>query len=306
MINFTHNNYLTYSIGGRVFGQRENSTERYNVSVGQIDPERYKQSNYIEELHRTASLVLSELGKDLVVFISGGTDSEIVLRNFLAIGHTPRCVTIRFKNNYNARDVMEAQALCTELNVPLEFIDFDVKDFYYSGEAIEFGKSIQCTQITYLMVYKSILDLGFPAVMGGETLITRKVESDKSYWYYTLRENEDASAMRFSNKYNIPLVNEWFAYTPEVLLYYLEHPDIKQLVTTKYNYKLTSVSSKNAILQKIYPAIRPKKKTHGFENLLAFNYEAYNDIASHQIKRLESSLDGIRYRDIIKQLKGRV
>jgi len=247
---------------------------------------------------------LSEFGKDLVVFVSGGTDSEIVLRNFLAVGHRPRCVTIRFKNDYNATDVMEAQALCAELDVPLEFIDFDVKDFYYSGEATEFGKSIQCTQVTYLMVYKSILDLGLPAVMGGETLLTRKVEADKSYWYYTLRENEDASAMRFSNKYNVPLVNEWFAYTPEVLLYYLEYPDIKQLVTTKYNYKLTSVSSKNAILAKLYPNIREKKKTHGFENLLAFNNEAYNDIASHQIKRLEASLDGVRYRDAIKQLKG--
>jgi len=306
MTNFTHLNHLQYSIGNRLYGYRETSQEKYSVNVGQVDPDRYKSSSYTNELHRTAQLVLDEFGKDLVVFISGGTDSEIVLRNFLAIGHTPRCVTIRFKNDYNETDVQEAKTLCSELGVPLEFIDFDVKDFYFSGEATEFGQSIQCTQVTYLMVYKSILDFGAPAVMGGETLLTRKVEANSSYWYYTLRENEDASAMRFSNKYNIPLVNEWFAYTPEVLLYYLENPFIKKLVTEKYNYKLTSVSSKNTILATLYPNIRPKKKTHGFENLLAFNYEAYNSIASHQIKRLESSLDGIEYNQTIKQLKGLV
>jgi len=302
--NFTLNNHLTYTIGDRLFGHRETSFEKYFVKLGQIDPDQYARSNYVDELHRTAKSVLDEFGKDLVVFVSGGTDSEIVLRNFLAIGHRPRCVTIRFRHDYNALDVAEAVALTTELGLDLEFIDFDVKDFYFSGEAAEFGTSIQCTQITYLMVYKSILDLGAPAVMGGETLLTRKVDADSSYWYYTLRENEDASAMRFTNKYSIPLVNEWFAYTPEVLLYYLENPLIQKLVTDKYNYKLTSVSSKNAILATLYPNIRPKQKTHGFENLLAFNYEAYQSISGLQIKRLEASLDGIEINQAIRMLRG--
>ena len=58
-------------------------------------------------------------------------------------------------------------------------------------------------------------------------------------------------------------------------------------------YKLTSVSSKNDILRQLYPGIRPKIKTHGFEKLLAFNYEAYKNILSDKYRRLESSLDGI-------------
>jgi len=304
MINFTHKNHLRYAIDNRPFGYRENSLEKYTVSLGTIDPERYSKSNYIDELHRTANLIRQDLGNDLVVFLSGGTDSEIVVRNFIATGFKPRCVTIRFKNDYNASDVAEAQTLADELGVELDFIDFDVTDFYYSGEATEFGKSIQCTQVTYLMVYKSILDLGLPAVMGGEVLLTRKVELDKFYWYYTFRENEDASAMRFTNKYNIPLVNEWFSYTPELLLHYLEDSDIQKLVTTRHNYKLTSVSSKNAILGRLYPGIGQRKKTHGFENLLAFNYEAYNAIGAEQIKRLESSLDGVEISTAIQQLKG--
>jgi len=110
--------------------------------------------------------------------------------------------------------------------------------------------------------------------------------------------------MRFSNMYNVPLVNEWFSYTPELLLYWLEDTDINKLVTTKFNYKLTSVSSKNDILKRLVPEIRVRKKTHGFENLLGFNFQAYRQLTSKQICRLESSLDGIEYFKTINLLRG--
>lgn len=303
-MDFTHNNHLTYSIGASPFGYRTTSIQPYTVGLGKIDHDRYKSSSYANELHRTAELVRNNLGNDLVLFLSGGTDSEIVLRNFVHFGFKPYCCVLRFENDYNAGEVAEAVAIANELDVKLEIIDFDVHAFYGSGEAKEFGNQIQCTQLTYNMVYKSILNLGAPAVMGGEALLTRQVHIDSSYWYYTFRENEDASAMRFSNKFNIPLVNEWFSYTPELLLYYLEHPYIKELTTNKLNYKLTSASSKNVVLSELYPGIRPKKKNHGFENLIAFNTSAYKDIGSDQVKRLEFSLDGIEYTQAIAQLRG--
>ena len=303
-MDFTHNNHLTYAIGSSQFGYRTTPIQKYSVGLGSIDLERYNSSSYANELHRTAELVRKDLGNDLVLFLSGGTDSEIVLRNFVHTGFKPYCCVLRFENNYNAGEVAEAVAIANELDVKLEIIDFDVHAFYGSGEAKEFGNQIQCTQLTYNMVYKSILNLGAPAVMGGEALLTRQVNINDSYWYYTFRENEDASAMRFTNKFNVPLVNEWFSYTPELLLYYLEHPYIKELTTNKFNYKLTSASSKNLVLSELYPGLRPKKKNHGFENLIAFNTSAYKDIGANQVKRLESSLDGIEYTQAINQLRG--
>ena len=303
-MDFTHNNHLTYAIGDSQFGYRTTPIQPYTVELGRVDIDRYESSSYADELHRTADLVRKDLGNDLVLFLSGGTDSEIVLRNFVHNGFKPYCCVLRFENDYNAGEVAEAIAIASELDVKLEIIDFDVHAFYGSGEAKEFGNRIQCTQLTYNMVYKSILDLGAPAVMGGEALLTRYVSIDNSYWYYTFRENEDASAMRFTNKFNVPLVNEWFSYTPELLLYYLEHPYIKELTTNKFNYKLTSASSKNVVLSELYPGLRPKKKNHGFENLIAFNTSAYKDIGANQVKRLESSLDGIEYTQAIKQLRG--
>lgn len=305
-MNFTHNNHLKYYINNQLYGYRTNGIENYKVTVGQVDHDYYRTSDYQSELRRVADLVYKDYGKDFALFLSGGTDSEIVARNFLDVGIKPTCYTIKFKDGYNDSDVVEAIDLAKELDIPIHIIDFDVKDFFYSGEASEFGKQIQCTQITYLMVYHSILKIGLPAIMGGELLLKRNINTEPTTWYYCLRENEDGSAMRFSHKYNIPLVNEWFSYTPELMLYYLEDQDIKTLVETKYNYKLTSVSSKNAILKKLLPDIRVRKKTHGFEKLLGFNFEAYRHLSSEQILRLESSVDGIEYNTCISMLKGEI
>lgn len=303
-MKFTHNNHLRYTIGDREFGYRENSYEKYNVTIGRIDKDHYRTSNYKQELYRTADLIYQDYKSDIALFLSGGTDSEIVARNFVDIGIKPKCFVIKFKNDYNLSDVNEAIDLADELDLDLSIIDFDVKDFLYSGEATEFGRELQCTQITYLMVYHTIKKIGMPAVMGGEVFLKRNINTDPSTWFYCIRENEDASAMRFSLKFNLPLVNEYFSYTPELLLYYLEDPDITTLVTTKYNYKLTSVSSKNAILKRLVPEIRVRKKTHGFERLLGFNFESYRQLTYDQIMRLESTVDGIEINKVINILKG--
>lgn len=303
-MNFTYRNHLTYSINGEKFGYRHTPTDKYLLSVGEIDKDHFRTSSYQNELKRTADLIYQDYGKDFALFLSGGTDSEIVLRNFLDIGIKPTCYTIKFKDDYNADDVNEAIDLAKELNVPLHLIDFDVKDFYNSGEASEFGQQLQCTQVTYLVVYHSILKIGLPSVMGGELLLRRNINTEPSSWYFCIRENEDGSAMRFSKKFNVPLVNEYFSYTPELMLYYLEDPSIQSLVSNRLNYKLSSVSSKNEILKRLVPDIRVRKKTHGYEKLLGFNFEAYRKLANEQIMRLEPSLDGIEYNTVIEMLKG--
>jgi hypothetical protein len=301
-MNYTLNNHLYYTIGGRKFGFRETPHEKFEVFMGDVDLDHYRKSSWRDELSRTADCVLKEYGKDLVVFFSGGTDSEIVVRNFLEIGHKPKCFFIKFKDDYNLPDYQEAAEAAKELGVDLEVHEFDVKDFYNSGEAQDFSDKIQCTQITYLMIYYHVLKLGAPAVMGGEQFLRRHVTPKTSYWYHCFRENEDASAMRFSEIYKIPLVNEWFSYTPEMMLYYLEDYEIQELINNKFNCKLSSVSSKNKILKNLYPEIRVKKKTHGFEKLIGFNTETYELLDLNKVQRLEPSLDGIPISTIMKKI----
>lgn len=303
-MNFTHNNHLKYWVGDRLYGSRESIYEKFKVSVGQIDFEYYKKSSWLKEQYRTAKLIRQDYGKDFVVFFSGGTDSEIVLRAFKHAKIKPRVVFIKFKNDYNLSDYKLAVTIAKDIGFNLEVIEFDVIDFYKSGAASEFASSVQCRQIAYLTIYFNILKLQMPAVMGGEMLLRRHVDDFGSSWYYCFRENEDASAMRFSTEYNIPLVNEWFSYTPEMMGYYLNYPDIQSLINNRFNYKLSSVSSKNLILKKLMPELIDKEKTHGYEKLMGFNGETYGDLQKSHIKRLESSLDGIFIDDLELQLYG--
>lgn len=303
-MNFTHKNHLTYTLGGRLYGHRETPYEKYKVGVGSIDFDYYKRSNWVNEQYRTAKLIAEDYGKDFVVMFSGGTDSEIVLRAFKKIGVKPRVVFIKFKGQYNISDLRIARYIAHQLDIDLEEQEFDIIDFYNSGQAYEFAGKIQCRQMAYLTVYHHILQMQLPAVMGGEMLLRRHVTRDSSKWYYCFRENEDASAMRFSNLYNIPLVNEWFSYTPEMIGYHLQNPAIQWLINTKNNGKLASVSTKNTILHKYMPELVKKKKTHGFEKLMGFNGETYAELYRSHVCRLESSLDGIYITDIYEQLKG--
>lgn len=303
-MNFTHNNHLTYTIGDRLFGHRETPYEKYKVNVGQIDHAHYKTSNWLAEQYRTADIIYKEFGKDLVVMFSGGTDSEIVLRSFLKIGITPRCCFINFIGDYNIEDRIIAEKICHDLKVKLEVLDFDILDYYNSGQAHEFAGKIQCRQMAYLTVYHWIYKLQAPSVMGGEMFLRRHTDVTGGKWYYVIRENEDGSAMRFTLKYNVPLVNEWFSYTSEMMGYYLDHPSVVSLINTRFNYKLSSVSSKNSILKSLMPEIVDKVKTHGYEHLMGFNGETYRELYLTHPRRLESSLDGIFIDDLKFQLFG--
>ena len=188
-MNFTHNNHLTYTIGDRLFGHRETIYENFKVNVGKIDLDYYKTSDWLNEQYRTADLIRKDYGKEFVLMFSGGTDSEICLKAFKHIGVTPRVVFIKFANGYNDRDLKIARYICDNLGFELEEIEFDIIDFYYSGQAWEFASEIDCRQMAYLSVYHHIRKLQMPAVMGGEMLMKRHVTPIGHQWYYCFREN---------------------------------------------------------------------------------------------------------------------
>lgn len=303
-MNYTLNNHLKYYIDDRLYGFRETPYEKFTVDVGSVDKAYYKTSSWLKEQYRTADIISKEYGKEFALMFSGGTDSEIVLRSFLHIGVTPKIFFVKFSNGYNHQDYLEALEVTNSLGVKLEVLDFDVVDFFNSGQASEFSIELQCRQIAYLTIYHHIKKLQLPSIMGGEMLFQRKVNLEGSRWYYSIRENQDASAIRLSIKYNIPLVNEWFSYTPEMMLYYLEHSKIQWLLNERYNYKMASFSTKNEVLREYMPDLFDRVKTHGFEHLLGFNNEAYYKLNKGYHKRLESSLDGIYVDDLEKKLRG--
>jgi hypothetical protein len=276
--------------------------EKFKINVGAIDFEYYKKNTWLDEQYRVASIIHNEFGKDFVVMIQGDIDSEIILQAFNHLGITPRVIFVKFKNDYNLENLKIAHTITADIGIDLEVIEFDVIDFYKSGQAYELAGNIQCCWMPNLILYHHILKMQMPTVIGKEILLRRHATLDNSKWYYCFRENEDASAMRFSLKYGIPLVNEWFSYTPEMIGYYLDSPLIKKLTANQVNYKLASTSSKRDILKTLMPSIN--NLSTDVNPLMGFNKETNYRLCKSYPKRLASSLDGIFIDSLKIQLFG--
>ena len=305
MINLTHNNHLKYYINEQEFGIRQNPFDRYRVTVGQIDHERYVNSTFYEELKRIAKLICLELGQDFEIYFSGGTDCEILIRCFLAIGVKPKLVTIKYTDNSNEYEVLNAVKIANRLSLSLEIVNFDVKDFYYSGAAINMAQKIYCAMLIFNVFFENVRRRNIPAIMGGNVPLTKKIGNFDPYWYYTYMESEETCNIRFNQEFNIPVIYEFFSYTPEAMLYWLDSTGVKNLVNSK-NFKLKVESSKNQILIDELPELRieHRVKTHGWEKTVPFSHEANRHIVKHLVPRLTNCLDGIKYNDIITQLRG--
>lgn len=301
MTNFTYNNHISYSIGGRQFGYRETPYEKYEVSVGAIDPDHYRKSNWRQEQFRIADMVYRDLGKDLVVMFSGGTDSEIVLRAFKHIGVTPRALFVEFTSGFNASELIAAREVTKSLGLPLEVVRVDVEKFYRSGAAQEIALSVQCASLAFLTIFDQIIKLQAPAVMGGTMTFYRRPTREGSEWFHSYAERDECSAMRLSLKHSIPVVHDWFMYTPECMGYFFEDPGIQAVLTTRYNFKTWTDSSKNEVIDKWFPGILKKKKT-GYENLSALRTESDITIGQSLIQILDGGLDGLSLEALRKQL----
>jgi hypothetical protein len=304
MFNFTHNNHYKHFIDGELFGVRTNKFQQYTTDVGVVDMDYYQKSNFNKERLRIAQLQYNDLGKDLVLFVSGGLDSEIMVRSYVEQGLKPLCIVIRFVGDYNADDVNEAVSLLTELEVPYKIIDFDVKEFYFSGRAVELAKEIQCELLPFLVFFDVSRQLNVPTILGGELLIEKYRGVNNSLkWVLRNLETYEAAHVRFSKKYNIPFVIEWFSYTPEIMLYYIENTGIKNLVTDNTPYwSITPI--KNMVLHSIIPGLRKKSKGTGFENLKALLHESKETLGLLMPENIGDTHPYLTYNEVLNKLRG--
>jgi hypothetical protein len=305
-MEFTFNNHLKYFINNELYGIRKNPFDKYRVEVGKVDEDHYAKSSLYLELTRIADLVSHQLGKDFEVYFSGGTDCEIVIKSFLAIGIKPKLLTIRYSDDSNLYEVIQAQRTAFNLGLKVEIVDFDVREFYLSGAATDMSQKIYCSQLLFDVLFEVVRRRQRPAIMGGNVPLTKKIGKFDPYWYYTYVESEESCSVRFNKYFNIPTVYEFFSYTPEAMLYWLESDGVKKLVNDTNNFKLKAESSKNQILIDELPEfnIELRMKTHGWEKTVAFNHEATRHVSAQLTPRFTDCLDGIKYTEIIKQLKG--
>lgn len=311
--NTTYKDHIKFYTDDILYGDIKDPTRKYRVEFGSIDLDHYRKSNYYEELKRVADLQYQLFGKDLIVFLSGGLDSEIAVRSYLNIGIKPRCVIIRFVNKRNSNkienhdEVEAAIKTANLLGITYELHDFDVLEFYTSGEAREMAVKYTCSEFAILVYYKICMNFASnPCIFCCEVLLEKRKDADLNpLWYVRYQETLEAATHRVYKDTGIPIVMEWYYYTPELLLYFLESTYITRLVNSRTQY-VASTRIKNDILKKLVPDVKDstKVKTYGYENLTNMVIEANWQFKYLMPYRIDSVDHGTSYTDVIKMLKG--
>ena len=298
-MEFTNNNHLTYTIDNRTFGFRDSIFERYQVSVGRVDNSYYRKNTWLSEQYRIGSLVLNNIGKDFVLLLSG-LNSECILRILLSLNIKPKLIFIRFIGDYNINEYYHAVKTATDLNVELSVFDYDIIDNYRSGELTEFADSFNCGNIAQAVNCHIIHKLQSPAVLGQEISFRKDIRRDNVDWCYYFPEDSNASIFRYNIKYNIPVISEWFSYTPEAIAYFLDNIDLN---SDTYKFKVSTNSTQNQIFYNMYPDLTMTTHKNGYENLYGFATEFY--LRGKKLhKGFDESLNGICINDLRQQLFG--
>jgi hypothetical protein len=265
MIYTSENNWYTWSYGKNIFG-RQTGGQEFKTQFSKC---RRPVKHFSEELKNAVRSVL-DCYTDLKpqVFFSGGVDSELLVRSFLAIGYTPEIFIVRYENDYNIADVSYAVTICTSLGIDYKIVDFNLNKFY-NNEADSISEISQIDRPRALPQCK-FLNIGDGLPILGASDITAYRTNDnystKGEWMIRCWEH-DIGWSKYAREINRPAIPEWFKWTPELVYSFSKLEWFKKLTSDQYPGKLGINSTKILGYREVYPDLISRKKLTGFEKI---------------------------------------
>ncbi len=272
MIQNTLNNHLIYWYNDDESQRwRHSDNDHTSMRVGGCTRDPFSAKI---EWTRIARLLIDQY-PDLTVFMSGGLDSEIALRCFLAAGIKPKLATIRFPDNKNDYDIGPMIDLVQrEWGLDVTVIDFDPEEFCLSGEYLEIAERYQAYTFYQQMLLKVAEKYSAPMITVDEVELEKipHINYDTGcadwQWCFLKKEDQDGVWRRFADKTGIPALNNFYTYTPESMLAFLRLPTTAALIRDQIAYKMSWTSSKMKIYSDAGFKFRMRPKWHGMENYM--------------------------------------
>lgn len=269
MVVNTENSHLRYWYNeDRNAVWRTNELDTTSMSIGGCTR---KPMTLKAELVRNAR-ALKHAYPNLTVFMSGGLDSEIALRSFLAAGIVPRLATIKFVGDNNNYDIGPMLHWVTGMGLKCDVIQFDPQEFFDSGECYEIGLKYQAYTFYQQMLLRIAETLEIPMITVDEVelekLPTMNWETGEYEfkWSFLKKEDQDGVWRRFADKTGIPALNNFYTYSPESMLAFLQESTVAELIRDRIPFKYGWTSSKMKIYGSLGYDFRPRPKWHGMEN----------------------------------------
>ena len=299
----TFNNWMTYRFdNGPLHGPKLSKEATFKLEFAK--KLEVKNLNYFDALIHNAKMVAENYQGPFDVLLSGGIDSEIIVRLNHKLGIKQKVYTFRLENDYNIRDVESSKDICKDLGIDLNIIDWNLQR-WIENEAEGIYKKTFSPYVTRMVRFDWFKYFDNIIVMGeGEPYWRREYESDytkKSNWHLHWVEDYFMSSI-YANLIGQTVIGEWYIYTPEVVKSFHKLPLIKKLLNDEIQGKISCWSSRTEIHQELFPSIKPKLKLVGYEGatgdpwtgpdfLAKFQNEVIGNTSNHGYKFTVDNID---------------
>lgn len=293
----THNNHFQFGWGNGTFNFEQKHLE-YWVKFGRA---QYSPHSFKQECYRAASLVAHNSIKPIILFFSGGVDSEIVARSLIEVGvpFEAAIMKIKYRDNlhYNKFDTKYAYNFCHKHDIKIHEIEMDVeeciltfvKDTAHIYKTHKFGVIMQHEMIRYFPNCHIVYG-------GGDIKLTRYKAIGIDRPGLCIIEGPIAvQALEVADTVGSDVSDRFFCHTPELMLSWLLEPDIQHWIKYEkafYSYfgDINNHAIKSFVLYKIWPDMEIRPKLNGFERIAFIRPDAdINDPVVkiwHDIKKM--------------------
>jgi hypothetical protein len=262
------NNWMSYNFDGTEYGKKLTKQSLFSINFNK----KIKKDcipSYKDALYNNARIMRESFSEPFDVLLSGGIDSEVVVRTFKDLGIEHNTFIFRLENNYNVRDVNDAIDICQQINIPYKIIDFNLQKFFENDALYYFNNSFvpragRLPRLKWIEYLDNI-----PVFCDGEPYWKRSNGDDyskKSEWHLQLEEGAYSSSI-YGHNIGRTVIGDWYEYTPEIILSHMQHPITQNLLDDQLPGKLGSWSSRYPMHQEIWPEVKTRKKLVGYEGL---------------------------------------
>jgi hypothetical protein len=265
MIYTSQENWYKWTYGDRYFS-RQTGDQIFKTHYGRFEGEIL---DFKTELISAAKSTLDYYPNlRPCIFFSGGVDSELILRSYIAIRSNPKVYIVRYENNYNIYDVSHAVSICSSLNQDYTIIDFNLEKFF-SNEAETISEDAQIDRPSMLPHLKFADLVDGLVIVGHSDVRWYRPHDDytKSVEWLAQDFEHDIGCDKYNMLKNRSAIYQWWKWTPGLVLSYTKLQWFQKLIADRYYGKLGINSTKIEGFQEIYPDLIVRKKQTGFENV---------------------------------------
>jgi hypothetical protein len=252
------NNWLTWSYDGIIMSNKSHPSAKFQLHINPTISGKVQ--SYYNELVNNARLIRDTYTGKFDLLLSGGIDSEIVLRIYHSLGVPINVFIFQYENNYNYRDVLHAKRICEELNVKYKLIDFNLEKFVENDAHALWLEcySINVCRLPHLKMLEYLDNI--PIIGTGEPEWHRV----KRKWVFELSEGSFVWQIHQYHKGRTVLA-DWYNYSPEVTASYAHLTMVRELIDNNLSKHNTTVDIKGHVYQQYWPSLQLRPKLVGFE-----------------------------------------